>query len=244
MLVHSQPPPGSQMSKTTKSVDQTFTSPSPSRATRKILKRSRVSCRGASAVRLPENDRLQVVQFESKLEQRVKFMLLARHDVCDIWEQPPSISYVDRRGKPRIHTFDFLVAMRSGRKIAVAVKPHARLKKGRFLDELKYIRAAMLGSFADDVVLVTDRQISKSAALNAARLQDFLKNPDPEADECIASLASHLDAETTIAELVEKSKMAGRAYRAIFKAVFSGRIKTESLDVLDYSTAIRRGVAV
>ncbi|MEM7746909.1 MAG: hypothetical protein AAF346_01560, partial [Pseudomonadota bacterium] len=64
--------------------------PNASRASRKIAKRSKHSSRGGVVVQLPCEPHPRVVLFESKLEQRVLFLILARADVWDLREQPPA----------------------------------------------------------------------------------------------------------------------------------------------------------
>ena len=100
--------------------------PLPSRAMRRIAKRSKYSSRGGIVVQIPGWARPRVVFFESKLEQRVLFLLLARGDLIDLWEQPPLITYRDEEGRRRTHFCDFLIRLSSGRRIAIAVKPATR----------------------------------------------------------------------------------------------------------------------
>lgn len=62
--------------------DDTTQPPLPSRATRVISKRSKARSRGAITASPPgSGGRDRIIQFESKLEQRVLFLLLARLDL-------------------------------------------------------------------------------------------------------------------------------------------------------------------
>ena len=94
------------------------------------------------------DNRPRIIEFDSKLEQRVLWLLLARPDVWDIREQPASLGYVDGAGKSRRHTFDFLVTLQSGRRYAVVVKPERRVCKSRFLRGLADLRRAMPTKFS------------------------------------------------------------------------------------------------
>ncbi len=160
--------------------------------------------------------------YESILEMRVLHLLLARHDIWDLWEQPERIRYVDADGNAKSAVFDFLVTLRCGRKIAIAVKPAAIVEETGFRQELELIRAATPLSFADDVVLVTDRSFTPADARNAERLMEFRRTPDEEADQIIGELLQGLQSETTIADLVDLSGLDGRGFRAAFRAVYSG----------------------
>ncbi|WP_156113474.1 hypothetical protein [Paracoccus sanguinis] len=113
------------------------------------------------------------------------FLLAARPDTYDIQEQPPAITYTDKYGRARNHHFDFLLAQRNGLRLAIAVKSAGIVERRGFREELKLIRAATPLSFAKEVVLVTDRSFSRAEALNAERLHEFRRVPDPDADAAI-----------------------------------------------------------
>ncbi|SEO36830.1 TnsA endonuclease N terminal [Paracoccus alcaliphilus] len=161
------------------------------------------------------------------------YLLLARPDVVEVWDQPPPVCYQDTTGRKRSHTFDFLIAVTSGKRIAIAVKPDAIAERQGFRETLQRIRAATPLSFADKVVLITERSYCPSAARNAQKLHDFRRTPDPEADGSIETLVRGLSGPTTIAELVEASGLGGRAFRAAFKAIYAGVLRAiEPGDIL------------
>ncbi len=136
---------------------QTFVAPLPSRATRKPPARSKASTRGLIAARTKSDPHLRTRYTESTKEQDAFFIFLARHDVLDVWEQPTFVTYHDDAGHRCRHVFDFRVILMDGRKIAVAVKPYALVERYNFRHTLSLIRAATPLSFADEVVLVTER---------------------------------------------------------------------------------------
>ncbi|MFN3312485.1 MAG: TnsA endonuclease N-terminal domain-containing protein [Hyphomonas sp.] len=153
------------------------------------------------------------------------YLLLARPDVTDVWDQPPPVSYRDATGRKRNHTFDFLITLTDGQRIAVAVKPDALAERHGFRETLQRIRAATPLSFANEIVLITERSYSPSAARNAQKLHDFRRTPDPEADGSIEKLVRDLSGPTTIAELVEATGLGGRAFRAAFRAIYAGLLR-------------------
>lgn len=163
--------------------------------------------------------------FESKREQDVLYLLLARPDVVDVWDQPPLVSYRDATGRRRNHTFDFLITLTDGRRIAIAVKPEAIVERTGFRETLQLIRASTPLSFANEVVLITERSYTPSDARNAQKLHDFRRTPDPEAEEVIGALVQDVNGPTTIAELVQASGLGGRAFRAAFKAIYAGLLR-------------------
>ncbi len=206
-------------------LNRSFRRAQASRSTRRINPRSRGSGRGMMSCLLPSWDHNRRVVYESILEMKVLHLLLARPDIWDLWEQPERIRYVDADGNAKSTVFDFLATLRCGRKVAVAVKPAAIVEETGFRQELELIRAATPLSFADDVVLVTDRSFTPADARNAERLQEFRRAPDDEADQIIGELLRGLQCETTIAELVASSGLDGRGFRAAFRAIYSGGAK-------------------
>lgn len=224
-------------------IESSFTRPLPSRATRKPSARSKASSRGHVTGGSPSDASPRLRYFESKREQEVLYLLLARPDVTDVWDQPSPVSYRDATGRKRSHTFDFLITLTDGRRIAIAVKPAARVERQGFRDTLQLIRAATPLSFADEVVLITERSYTPSAARNAQKLHDYRRTADPEADQAIADLMQGLSGPTTIAELVETSGLGGRAFRAAFKAIYAGLLRVlDAGDILP-STRIAMEVA-
>lgn len=146
-----------------------YQAPDPSRATRRISRRSKASLRGFMIAMLPGFKRPRVLQFESNLEYLFLCLMLVRNDVFSIWDQPPKVSYIDRSGKTVDHTFDFLVTLSNGESIAVAIKPSARVIQRAFISELELIAAAVPKHFADRVILVTEQHLDRKAAVVAAR---------------------------------------------------------------------------
>lgn len=212
-----------------------FRPPLPSRATRKIPMRSRASCRGLVAL---EGQKFAI---ESLTELRTLLQILSRADVANVWEQPPAVSYRDSRGRIKSHTFDFLITKRCGRKIAVAVKSSFRAKAGRFFEELQVIAQQVPPGFADEVVLVTEKDLSRSATLNAGRCFQAKRMVDPLADEAVAAAISEVKFPTTIENLVRKTGLLGRGYRALLRAIAEGRLLlTESVSV-DYASQVILG---
>ncbi|SIT06010.1 TnsA endonuclease N-terminal domain-containing protein [Paracoccus saliphilus] len=210
-----------------------FTHPLPSKATRKPPARSRASSRGLLPGQTPHDPRPRLRYFESKREQDVLYQLLARPDVVDIWDQPPPVEYRAAEGRRKPHTFDFLITLADGRRIAIAVKPAAIVERHGFRETLKRIRAATPLNFADEVVLITEQRYCPSAARNAQKLHDFRRTPDPEADRIIAELTRDMSGPTPIADLVRRSGLGGRAFRAAFRAIFAGILRAvDSGDIL------------
>lgn len=146
-----------------------YRAPDPSRATRRIARRSKASLRGSMVVLLPGFSRPCIIQFESALEYAFLCLMLVRGDIHHIWDQPPAIHYVDGGGCRTKHIFDFLITTTGGERIAVAIKPMLRVVERNFLSELELVAVATPKQFADRVLLITDQHIDRAAATRAAR---------------------------------------------------------------------------
>ncbi len=212
-----------------------------SRSSRRINARARVSGRGMLACQLPSWAQTRRVVYESILEMKVLHLLLARPDIWDLWEQPERIRYFDADQNSKFTVFDFLITLRCGRKIALAVKPAAIVERTGFRQELELIRESTPLSFADDIVLVTDRSFTPADARNAERLQEFRRAPDAEADQIIEELLLGLRSETTIAELVASSGLDGRGFRAAFRAIYSGAARLLTIGDISPKSQIAMG---
>lgn len=202
-----------------------FIRPLPSKATRIPSPRSKASSRGHVISQMPADPHLRMRYFESKHEQNTLFLLMAWPGVIDVWDQPPQISYRDEDGRLRHHTFDYLLTLSDDSRIAIAVKPESIVRSTGFRERLQLIRAATPLHYANDVVLITEHHYTPSAARNAQKLHDFRRTADPEADHAIASLVADLKGPTTIADLVAAAGLGGRAFRAAFRAIYSGVLR-------------------
>lgn len=200
-----------------------FVLPEPSRATRPVSWRSRGSCRGTVVLRLQE--RRQVVVYESLLELMCILLITTRGDVIDVWDQPSAIKFVRPDGSAHSHTPDYLVEFSDGTRYAVAVKPADRVKQRDFDIELSYVAASMPLEYADDMILMSETDFTRAQALNAARYHEFSKTPDNEADKKLAAITRQHKEPQTIASLMGRIDLAGRGFRAAFRAIIEGRLK-------------------
>ncbi|WP_282093564.1 hypothetical protein [Epibacterium ulvae] len=143
--------------------------PEGSRATRRIARRSKASLRGSMVAKLPGFDRPRILQFESALEYAFLCLMLVRNDIYHIWDQPPAIQFMGADGRPAKHVFDFLITLVGGEKIAIAIKPMDRVLSRNFVSELERVTSSVPKQFADRVLLITDKQIDRRKAAEAAR---------------------------------------------------------------------------
>jgi len=200
-----------------------FVLPEPSRATRSISRKSRGSCRGSAVLYLGSHR--QIVVYESLLELMCILLIISHGDVVDVWDQPPAIHFSRPDGSHHQHTPDYLVEFADGTRFAVAVKPIDRVKRRDFDIELSYVAACMPASYADGMVLMSDADFTRAQALNAQRYHEFKKKPDAQADQALAAVIGQQTETTTLEALVEQVGLAGRGFRAAFRAIIEGRLR-------------------
>jgi TnsA endonuclease N terminal len=209
--------------------------PRASRATREI----KIGDKGSVSGALIAND--IKIWFESQLEYWVLLVLLARWDVLDVWEQPTPVEYVDDDGVVRVHTFDFLVTLRDGTRIAIAVKPAGEVVESRIQRIVDLIAEQMPPAFAGYAKLLTDKSFTMEDRINAQLIHAVKDDNEPEDDAVVAKLVKKLRGETTIAKLVEASGIQGYGFRAVVRAIGAGRLKLTEACVIDNDSVVARG---
>ncbi|MFY2822971.1 TnsA endonuclease N-terminal domain-containing protein [Ruegeria sp. MALMAid1280] len=225
------------------SSDRGDLAPLPSRATRNIPKRSRASSRGAILAHLPSDNHTRVIQYESKLEQRVLWLFLANKDVVDIREQPVPVFYTDHLGRRKSHVFDFWVQLRSGRRLAVAVKPAKHALKRNFARELRHVRRSMRKTFADDVVLITDQDFQRGEAINAQRYCEFSWHRCRQTEIELRELLASVELPARISALCDQLAKGGKGFRAVFLAIYDGLLVADLTRPIGMDTLVTVGGA-
>ena len=134
-------------------------------ASRTIPARSKASSRVQVVDNRPFLPQPVIKRLESSLEAHCHDQLVADPNVREVEAQPPAITYRDGRGRPATHVFDFLARTLDGQRLAIAVRPLARVRKWRFDDTLRLIAAQIPRSFATRVVLFTDANVPRPAVV-------------------------------------------------------------------------------
>lgn len=186
----------------------------------------------------------RVVYFESHLEMEVLEVLRARPDVADIAEQPPRVAWRDGFGRVRHHTFDFLVAFRSGERVAVAVKPAARVISSGVRVALAEIAAQLDPAFATRVVLVTDRDLDPVVVRNAILL-NRIGPVCPDALSAVFRVAQGMGGASSIGAIAKVSGAGGAGARAVLRLVRDGALvqRERSLITPETMVELRRAAA-
>jgi len=207
----------------------------PSRATRKISKRSKVSGRYVT------NVKGTAVHTESHLELNVGNILLSYSCVIDLQEQPLTIRYTDPSGRNRTHTFDFRTTLNDGSSRLVIAKPHEKAARPEFQEEVKAIRAAVRKHQAEKVLLITDAHFTRAQARNASRLRIFRRFENRELSERLDQLLPSLEFPISIETICDALQADGDGFQAVFLALYDGRLSADVKAEVIPQTSVDRG---
>ncbi|TAY27674.1 hypothetical protein ELH93_28520 (plasmid) [Rhizobium leguminosarum] len=119
----------------------------------------------------------RIVQHESRNEKNVAQILMTWPEVVNIWSQTPRVRYPDASDDWHYYTFDYLVLLRDGRRIAVSVKPEERREEEKAI--LEQIVSVPQSEF-DETFVFTDAQATRTAAFNARFILWCRKNTTEE----------------------------------------------------------------
>ncbi|WP_162559656.1 TnsA endonuclease N-terminal domain-containing protein [Methylobacterium radiodurans] len=218
--------------------DHLWYPPERSRASRIVTKPSRGGSRVTIVAGSPERE----FHLESHLEAKAAFVMLARRETVDLWEQPPAIPYEDTDGRTRRHTFDFLQTLRDGTRVLVAVKPWRRAIEQDLPRTLRSI-AEQIGAsgidVADRVALLTERRLGRDTVHNARLILSARRDVDPEADAAVAEVVADLHGETTLRNIACTSGFDGRGFRAGIRLIAAGRLVVPKAARLAPETSVR-----
>lgn len=184
------------------------------------------------------------LQTESRLERNLFVILSARDDVASIEEQSPKVEFIDPSGKTRSHVFDALATMVDGRRIAIDVKPAARVVSSGIEGIQQAIREQHGTAVADVFVIRTEAHIHPDDLADAELLLRARRSPDPDADGIVAGLILPHGGAQCVADLVRASGLLSVAFHAIVRLVGSGVLSVVGDERLSYASRIvRRPIA-
>lgn len=215
--------------------------PAASIASRRIATKSRFSVRGFVVAAFAGEPAGRRIHFESGLERDFLLLTLARPDVVSIAEQPPAIIWTDAHGRRVRYTFDFLVHLDGGRRLAVEVKRAERVRRKRIDLTLAAIAAQLPVGFADEVILFTDEHYERWQAVNAAQLHEARKQPDAAADYALSITARDLRGEIGIGDLAAMLDIGGRGFRAVLRGLFNGALRLATPGIVGPRSRVAMG---
>ncbi|WFS09712.1 hypothetical protein [Methylobacterium sp. 391_Methyba4] len=210
------------------------TPPYPSTASRKISLRSKGSSRGELVI----PDELRRILFESSLEKGGGLWMLTYPGLVRLDDQPPAVPIVHPDGRPGWHTFDFRAHFDDGRRIGISVKDEAHAIKNDVAGFLQHIAPQIPKSFADGVMLYTERSISPAMLSNARLIQAVRRDPPHPADAVVGAIVATIQGQVRIGAIVADSGHGAAAFRAVVRLIAKRVIRLTADERIGYATRV------
>lgn len=110
------------------------------------------------------------------LEFRFALMLMADPEVVDIQDQPPAVRYrMPGETDYHLHTFDFLVTYRSGKRVYIECKAAEQVVKENIEEIVETIELHYMNGTADAAFVVDDDLVDLDMAENAEDIVEARK---------------------------------------------------------------------
>ena len=149
------------------------------------------------------NDREdRVLHYESELERALAYLLLTDRDVVLVREQYPVVTYVDDEGRVRTHTFDFFVVLRSGVRVAFAVKPKHRVAKSGLRRLLELVAAQTGAEHADHFEVRTQEHLPRARVENAVQVYDARRVRDEDDVAALSAVVARQRGKVRVSDLL------------------------------------------
>lgn len=178
------------------------------------------------------------VGYDSNTEMKWMLVLLARPDVVRI-ESQMIFQWLDADGKAGKHFFDFRVGMADGKRVAIMVKSEYRRRQAKVQTELAEVAARVPRSFADEVVVMTERDIDPVEYFNAEMMHE-MRRPDPDADAAVRRLLGEIVGAVRIKDLVDAIGLGARGFRAVVRLLRSHELELTLNVRITHETHVRR----
>lgn len=185
-------------------------------------------------------DEGRTMDIESNTELRVALVTIARPDVVDLENQVP-FEWVKPDGKTVTHHFDFRVLMADGKRRAIMVKSEYRRQQPKVQLELAEIAAQVTSDFADEVVVMTERDIDPIELFNAEMMHE-MRRPDLEADAGARRAMGELVASAQIQDLVDEIGLGARGFRAVVRLIRSHELELINKVRIAHEAYVRRRI--
>lgn len=181
--------------------------------------------------------------YESKLERGFIYISLASGLVEGYLDQPPMVTFRWPDGGNGEHTFDALLTLKGGTRVAVAVKPKKKVEKTQILEILRLIEEQVGTAFADIYLLRTEDHIHPDDVYDAQLLLRARRLACAASDAVVATLAGSLHGWCRLRDLVAASGIGGDAFNAAVRLVGDGMLEVRDCARVSYECFVRRARA-
>jgi hypothetical protein len=206
----------------------------PSVSSRELTLHSAVSVHGYTFI----DGRL--TWYESVLERCAALLGRLRPDIIDVAEQPSAIEYVDDAGARRRHTFDFRFTIAGAGRVLTAVKPSGLVEKTGIGRIVELVAEQVSPSIADEVSLFTEQMLTETDLFNAEVVNLATRDEWPEDDAAVAKVIAKLKKESTIGDLVDRSRLGGYGFDAVVRAIDARKLSLVDYGPLDFDAVVAK----
>ena len=183
----------------------------------------------------------RITWYESVLERCAALLGRLRPDILDVAEQPPAVEYVDDDGVRRRHTFDFKFTTTDLR-VLTAVKPSAMVAKTGVGRIVELVAEQVSPVIADEVSLFTEEMLTETDLLNAEVVNLATRDEWPEDDAAVEKVLAKLKKETTIGDLVDRSRLGAYGFDAVVRAIDAGKLGLVEYGPLEFDAIVVKPV--
>ncbi|MFC7699501.1 hypothetical protein ACFQX9_22730 [Bradyrhizobium sp. GCM10028915] len=181
----------------------------------------------------------RITWYESMLERCAALLGRLRPDIVEVAEQPPPIVFIDDDGVRRHHTFDFRFTT-TARRVLTAVKPSAMVTPTGIDRIVDLVAEQVSPSIADEVSLFTEKLLTETDLFNAEVVNLATRDEWPDDDAAVAKVVAKLNKETTIGDLVDRSRLGGYGFDAVVRAVDARRLRLVEYGPLDFDSVVAK----
>ncbi len=132
--------------------------------------------------------------------------------------------YRDHEDVLRKHWFDLLLTLKSGIRIAYAVKPTRYVAKQGLRELLLLMAGQIPQSFAHGIGLLTEKELRPTLVHNATLIHEARRSPSPDADHGIRAVVETLNGSITIDGLIKAAGLDGAGFQAVARAIGDGSL--------------------
>ncbi|MBK5571607.1 hypothetical protein [Ensifer sp. SSB1] len=158
----------------------------------------------------------KAISYSSTYEMNLAYMLCASRHISLVEDQPSAIPVICEDGDKR-HTIDYRTTMLASRnRIVVAVRPSSLLEKDGLPDTIGSVNLGSLNGFADEAIILTDKEITDARGWNGKSVLRALKSPVTDDNERLRDFASKFHGTVSLRTLTADFEDRAAAENAIW----------------------------
>lgn len=177
--------------------------------------------------------------YKNNLQAKFLHMTLIDDTVNEVFDRPPSISYLNDDGEEKTCKFDYLVVYTNGDRAAYCVGYHDVTKQFRVKDRLRQVSSQMPKGYASKLRLRTERHITTKRAHNASVLFGVSADDVDQLDSAFVKVALSLQGTIQIGALLDATRDIATTFRSVAALIRMGYLEIADDSELSLQTYVR-----